>query len=47
MCKDISTLHNGTGKTISLGIATGIFTDTFRNKQQPRKPDIKREQSVA
>jgi hypothetical protein len=22
-CKDISTLHNGTGKTISLGIATG------------------------
>ena len=29
MSKDISTLHNGTGKTISLGIATGIYTDTF------------------
>ena len=28
-CKDISTLHNGTGKTISLGIATLIYTDTF------------------
>ena len=28
-CKDISTLHNGTGKTISLGIATVIYTDTF------------------
>ena len=28
-CKDISILHNGTGKTISLGIATGIYTVTF------------------
>ena len=28
-CKDISTLHNGTEKTIRLGNATGIYTDTF------------------
>ena len=28
-CKDISTLHNGTGMPISIGIATGIYTDTF------------------
>ena len=28
-CKNISTLHKGTGNTISLGIATGIYTFSF------------------